>query len=369
MEWFGKIITSFVFLFTSIFGSHNSIDGPAKNLPQENQKSTQISYASSTKELLKKEQVSTSQDLVFNGDVDEVFSFFTYGNFLIPYPKGWEVFLGASHKGHYLNISSKENPSKIRLQFHLEDQNRFVGGQDEIYEDSLKDKNVHKVREFYLTGLKRNISEFSKKNDPSSAMYTIFTDYGGLSVVAYIPADTKILLEDGSEITDKGFTDLLLNNIAIVATATPVISTDSENKKYLGSHLSSDEKYVYYYNTIIAGADPKTFRFVDTTSNDTAKFGFDKYSVYGPYSGYNYLIFKKLEGADPLTFNMLGQGYAMDKNNVFYYKLSPSASSEDGPYLYQIVPGADSSSFKLVSGSSSVDAQDKYHSYIEGISR
>jgi hypothetical protein len=369
MEWLGKIITMVTYLLTSTFGFHTTIDNPIKNTTLETQKITQVSYSSSTNKEVpqKKGEVVKQQDIT--RDFDKNFSFFPYGNFLIPYPNGWEVFVSASHKGSYLDISPKNPSSVFRIQIHLVNQSSFVGGQEEVYEDSLEDGSVRKVRDLYLAGLKRNISEFSKKNDTSSIMYIVFTDYGGLDVNMYSSNGTNILLADNSEITPKDLTNLLLNNITITATATSSFETNS-HKKYLGSHLSSDTKNIYYYNNIIIGADPETFKFVNATASDVAKkFGFDKNFVYGPYSNYNYLLFKKIEGADPLTFRVLGQEYAVDKNHVFYYALSTEAQTEDGPYLYQIIPEADPLSFKIVFGSSSLDAYDNGHVYRRGVLR
>ena len=104
----------------------------------------------------------------------------------------------------------------------------------------------------------------------------------------------------------------------------------------LGFGFTIDSNYVYKNDTIVEGADPKTFETINWqwAKDNKSIFFFGKLI---PFIDYN-------------TFHYLDYHYAIDKNNVYY---------DD-----KIIEGADASSFKHIDGSQ--DGRDKNSCYRYG---
>ena len=126
------------------------------------------------------------------------------------------------------------------------------------------------------------------------------------------------------------------------------------------SNYRKDNNYVYYGTDIVSGADPNTFSIIDD------QFAKDKTRVYSggdlledsdsntfvvgpiPHDKFNVylhlicednvwaLCYRKIQSADPVTFQLLTYGFSKDKNHVFYGT--------------KIIPEADVSTFAIHDG-------------------
>jgi DKNYY family len=111
-----------------------------------------------------------------------------------------------------------------------------------------------------------------------------------------------------------------------------------------GGGYARDAHTVYWGDTAVQDADPKTFQSM-------APYGKDHRTVY--------LEGKQIAGADPATFVFVldtstgsGSGYAKDAHTVYYE--------------WDRIPGADPATFAADTNSNTVDARDKNHTYLSG---
>jgi hypothetical protein len=83
-------------------------------------------------------------------------------------------------------------------------------------------------------------------------------------------------------------------------------------------------------------------------------------------------IRRKVEGADPTSFTLIGEGYARDKNYVYFPMYPPDAVTDTSPQILTKIPGADPESFSLTRGEfeggsdEEIFGKDKNHTYIIG---
>ena len=131
-----------------------------------------------------------------------------------------------------------------------------------------------------------------------------------------------------------------------------VEGANTKTLKKLSKNYMTDGKRVFYFEREIKGADPDTFQVLEHA------FSKDKNHVYYEtekieenintsavkvlnkfYFKDNknvYLMYGKVEGADPDTFELLtdNMGYSKDKNNVYY--------------TFSVVEGADVKTFEII---------------------
>lgn len=177
--------------------------------------------------------------------------------------------------------------------------------------------------------------------------------------------------------------------------------------------LALDRHYVFYRGDIVENADPGSFRFLEDKSSN---YWADKNSVYyrsdrlplivpkgvevsenpfGPailfYHGKDdsgvYIRGKRLDGADPESFEILGPGLYKDKKHIFAPgKILPDANAarfivldEDGHYgsdgekIYDlcgdqssVVVNADAASFRLLDRAYACDNNHVFFRDVEG---
>ncbi|TSC68916.1 MAG: hypothetical protein G01um101456_425, partial [Parcubacteria group bacterium Gr01-1014_56] len=123
-------------------------------------------------------------------------------------------------------------------------------------------------------------------------------------------------------------------------------------------YYAKDTLHVYFDGTILVGADPATFVLIPDVGVDVAfrsHFAKDKSHVYDSYFG------TLLQGADPVSFVVLNYAYAKDTNHVYSFAPGILGDPDTVP-----LNGADPSTFTLVSGQTTYDAQDKDHKYLVG---
>ena len=108
------------------------------------------------------------------------------------------------------------------------------------------------------------------------------------------------------------------------------------------SNYKKDENYVYYGTDIVDGADPKTFSIINEEfakdkshiyyegdmleDSDSSTFVVgsipkDKTNVYLLLTCEDNIwdqCYRKVDGADPLTFQLFSYGFSKDKSHVFY---------------------------------------------------
>ncbi len=149
-----------------------------------------------------------------------------------------------------------------------------------------------------------------------------------------------------------------------------VEGANTKTLKKLSKNYMTDGKRVFYFEREIKGADPDTFQVLEHA------FSKDKNHVYYEtekieenintsvvkilnkfYFKDNknvYLMYGKVEGADPDTFELLtdNMGYSKDKNNVYY--------------TFSVVEGADVKTFEIIKEIFAY-AKDKNNLYYDGI--
>lgn len=136
----------------------------------------------------------------------------------------------------------------------------------------------------------------------------------------------------------------------------PVAGADQSSFEILGlTGFAKDKNKVYYYGVEAPEYDVATFALLDADDNDLVK---DKNGVYAkfPYSqGWTGIPYAKIEGADPATYEVVGQQYAKDKNHAYAYD--------------SVIEGADPATFELVPGdanNSFIWTRDENHVYYRG---
>jgi len=144
-----------------------------------------------------------------------------------------------------------------------------------------------------------------------------------------------------------------------------IITSDGKNiplkdyKEQIASHFIKDKNNVYYQGEKIQGADPSTFKALGEDyfkdKNNVYQLIMPKEKKIPNIAGLCDLSkfegsVKKMEKADPNTFEALGNGYFKDKNSVYYYK--------------EKVKRADPNTFKT--NNSYGEAEDKNHKYYLG---
>jgi hypothetical protein len=144
-----------------------------------------------------------------------------------------------------------------------------------------------------------------------------------------------------------------------------------------GSNYKKDDKYVYWGNDVIPNSDPGTFSIIDRN------FAKDRNQVYSegrvligadpetfvasttPYDSNSIFIktscgdfvlcYKKIEGADSNTYQILTRNFGRDNFHVFYET--------------QIIPEADISTFAVLQGDGYFYGADRNNFYTIGYDR
>ncbi|MEI5637673.1 MULTISPECIES: DKNYY domain-containing protein [unclassified Pseudoalteromonas] len=159
----------------------------------------------------------------------------------------------------------------------------------------------------------------------------------------------------------------------------PIPFADGKSFKHLGGEFYADDKHVFHDGKVVKGAKASTFQFVgghplygDSLGKDNQfayinavqfyacdldslsvayeydgdpSYGWSKDKLCVHYQG------KKVDDADPDSFEVLNLNYGIDNNHAFY---------ED-----KLIVGSDPSSFSTLSGWSKIDAKDNNHCYIK----
>jgi len=290
-----------------------------------------------------------------------------FENFSFFVPAGWESFTLDSHKGSQLTLSPtgyEDAPYFINI--NVDDPNKYTGGVDEFIENPYRHYLPKPVKiETYVPSLRATSTRFALGTDASSQQNNeriiIFTSRGILSIdIAQVKPKT----------IPKSVLDSILFGISFSKkVAIPnYLTTSSTPKTYLGSHFSTDNNHVYYYNQVIDNANPKNFSFQVSTST------YGGFNVIGKdeHSVWDMNIRRKVEGADPTSFTLIGEGYARDKNYVYFPMYPPDAVTDTSPQILTKIPGADPESFSLTRGEfgggsdEEIFGKDKNHTYIIG---
>ena len=129
-----------------------------------------------------------------------------------------------------------------------------------------------------------------------------------------------------------------------------IIGADPQTFIPLNHGFSKDKNNIYRYNWIVGGIDKNTFKVLNQDENE------DKYGIYFSDKNGIYFIkvwernpYSKLEDIDIKTFEVLKNGYAKDKNNIYYNSF--------------IIEEADMNSFEILSSDFS---KDKNYFYFDG---
>lgn len=126
-------------------------------------------------------------------------------------------------------------------------------------------------------------------------------------------------------------------------------------------YYAKDENHIYDDGEVIADADVKTFGRLSPVDEYLFK---DKNNVYHydcPGQGYFPCFFKKLENADPGTFETLSKIYAKDNKHIYYLGY-PDGSGESG-----IIKDADPNTFQYLSETYAKDKNNVYYDYGYGV--
>jgi len=137
------------------------------------------------------------------------------------------------------------------------------------------------------------------------------------------------------------------NSIEIIPNA------DVSSFEIVGGAYSKDQKNVYYDTKLVVGADSKTIIYVNPDPIFAGGDGYakDKNGIY--FYGL------KIENVDPTSFSYLGNQYSKDKNRVFF-----SGGFGDGTTeVLSPVQGADTKTFEVIN---SQFAKDKNSVYVLG---
>ena len=138
----------------------------------------------------------------------------------------------------------------------------------------------------------------------------------------------------------------------------------------------------YYRDTLIEGADAKTFQALsDNYAKDKSRvYHGDTYRKGQEYYMIKHTRLQVIEGADAASFRYLKYDYARDKAAVFYegvafpvkdvetFELIDRAFARDrvtGYYQQQPIPGSDGSSFTVIDDRYSRDAKQVFYSTLE----
>ena len=148
-------------------------------------------------------------------------------------------------------------------------------------------------------------------------------------------------LSPGYEVTNGSVYFRQFNNLNWKTERREVVGANADSFQGMrssGGKYGSDDKHVYFENTLITNGDPQTFRVLDWR-NELSR---DAQRVY----------WKSIElSDDPEHFEILDGGYSRDAHHVYYAS--------------HIVEGADPDSFVVTAAATSA-AKDKDHQYEMG---
>jgi hypothetical protein len=218
-------------------------------------------------------------------------------------------------------------------------------------------------------------------------------------------------LKDKNNVYEIGFQSQIPVRIAFAdaQTFTLIPSATSSNTGLLPlAEWAKDKNYVYDYAYVLPDANPATFKLLSpegdyATDGKELFFNTDSQSYADNYA--DYTVQKDF---DPSTFQPLENGYAKDKNHIFFQgeilngidpatvnfmdrvncQTDPSNSEctqgysyvkdatqvvlvdeydwQDSGMVSQRVQGADPATFILVPNNPNYDAEDKNHKYLDG---
>ena len=137
-------------------------------------------------------------------------------------------------------------------------------------------------------------------------------------------------------------------------------NSDPESFQTINDSIASakDKDHVYVDHVVaLPNADPDTFADIrDPQTGRSTLYARDKAQVYYGKGGFVDLNVSILPGADPATFEVLGNHYSRDAHHVY----------ADA----QLIPDADAATFKVLKdgqkkcGQDYCNAEDQYHSYL-----
>lgn len=267
-----------------------------------------------------------------------------------------EFFYGTGVRWRNIVYSSNSGDQKIQDQYKLEVDRRvkipkrnaviksFLGGEELTDEEIAKNKNSIKKVDYYA---------YDDKN-------IYLTCNGEWRVIEGADVESFQIL--GGYAKDKNH---VYKGMEVVS------NRDPETFAVVSRDVTKDKNGVYYdYHGTLKGADPETFTHLITQIQP---------SIYDWYKDKNnvYYKWKKVEGADPDTFQVLYNEYAKDKNNVYKYEwriegadaatyeiLDRHMWQKDKNHVYrigEIVEGADPETFELINHSYQKDKNHVYH--------
>lgn len=204
--------------------------------------------------------------------------------------------------------------------------------------------------------------------DPSVVYYATLSDpcprNGCFARISGSDPATFVIESEYAKDRDHVYLPDQSGNIQILAGADPrtfrflgyVIqdAKDTGDKAY--GFYGKDDARAYFEERLVEGADA-SFRFMDIDGQRSG-YARDKRHIYNIYSSYPIN-----KDADPDSFVILSRWYAKDDRNVYSY--DPDVVNDGIVTIGTPIAGADPGSFVLVNGQKSVDAKDAHHEYYE----